>query len=114
MEEQVYLVGLSLLAILIGMFQYSKNLIKSNNKQQVACNREINKRDKRIVELDGQVHRLKGIARKYKASADKEADFNQRLLETLTLPLNSANILETKELETVNERKRHPRKPQQT
>lgn len=114
MDEQVYLVGLSLLAILIGMFQYSKNLIKSNNKQQVLCNAEINKRDKRIVELDGQVYRLKVIARRYKESAEKEAEFNQRLLETLTLPHNSANISETRELETVNDTKRNPRKPQQT
>lgn len=115
MNDNVIVWIISAIAVAVGMLQYSKTLIQSNEKDRKQHNLEISELQKIIVRLEKERNHARLMAKncktKYQAEAkywqnraQQEYDFNQRILSTvLTDSAKADRLRETLTIEAIND-----------
>lgn len=115
MDDNVIIWIISAVAVAVGMLQYSKTLIQSNDKDRKQHSNEVSELQKMIVRLEKErnqavllakncKHKYKSQARYWQLRAQQEYEFNQRILSVvLTDSVNADKLRETVQTEAITD-----------
>ena len=96
----------ALVAVIVGFAQFLKKLIGDSYTDQRACSKEITRLERDIIQITGAAARTDRRARYYKKLFENENEFNNRLLNALTLDDTTAMLIDIdRQKGQTNERK---------
>lgn len=115
MDDNIIIWIISAVAVAVGMLQYSKTLIQSNDIDRKKHSTEVSELQKMIVRLEKErnhavllakncKHKYKAQARYWQLRAQQEYEFNQRILSVvLTDSINADKLRETVQTKAIDD-----------